>query len=824
MLTRIDLRGGKVAELETSPFEESEFEAARQSVREIIADVRSRGDKALLEMAKRFDGASIRDIAVPPAIISAAADSIPASVADALKEAAKRITDYQNSLLQPAHTHESGGITVTARSVPAESAGLYVPGGKAAYPSTVLMTAIPAKVAGVKKIAICAPPDASGEISPVTLAAAHIAEADAVYKLGGAGAIAALAFGTESVPPVDMIAGPGNIFVALAQQEVAGTVGVVSGFAGPSEVAVIADSTSSPEFTAADLLTQAEHGPSGRVWLISPSEKVLQRVEETLALLLAESPRQSEAEATLDSGGKSLLVDDLNAAVEAVNRLAPEHVQLMCAEAESLAKDVRNAGAIFWGNFSPAAIGDYIAGPSHVLPTGGTARFAGGLQATDFQKRLHTISVTPEGLAATIGAATTLAEAEGLAAHRDAMLARLEAPEMQKVARDLKHGNSQAGTGLSSLSSNLRLRPNVTALKSYHSPQLDVEVRLNTNESPYPPPEGFKEAVAEALASFAWNRYPERNAQSLSSALGEFHNLPSNHIFAANGSNEVIQTLLMCYGGADRKVAVFQPTYALHSHIAKSLSSELVVGERTADFNLDIDAATTLIKSEKPSVVFLCSPNNPTGMADAVDNIKAVLEQTASVGGLLVVDEAYAEFAPETALNLLDEDTPLAITRTYSKTWAMAAARLGYLLGSSQLVANLEKAALPYRLNSVTQVVGEIALRFQGEMSTRVAKIKAERDRISSGFEELSVHYWHSDANFILFRPDSEQSFAVNSADDISAGIPDGDPVWRRLVARSVLVRDCSSWPALPGCLRVTVGTPKENTRFLSALEDVLAK
>ena len=789
VLARIDLRGGKVAELKALPFEDADFGAARQSVREIIADVRARGDEALREMAKRFDGASIRDIAVPQAAIAAASDSIPDNVADALRQAAKRITEYQNSLLQPLHAYESGGIAVAARSVPVESAGLYAPGGKAAYPSTVLMTAIPARVAGVENIAVCVPPDATGEVSPVTLAAADIAEIDTVYRLGGAGAMAALAFGTESVQPVDVIAGPGNIFVALAQQELAGTVGVVSGFAGPSEIAVIVDSTASPEFAAADLLTQAEHGPSGRVWLISPSEEVLQQVEEALARRLAASSRQNEAEATLKAGGNSLLVDDLEAAVEAVNRLAPEHVQLMCAEAESLAENVRNAGAIFCGDLSPAAIGDYIAGPSHVLPTGGTARFASGLQATDFQKRLHTISVSPEGFTAASEAATALAEAEGLTAHRDAILARLEIPE----TRDLIAGIREQSDALSGPGPDIRLRPNVTALERYHSPQLDAQVRLNTNESPYPPPEGFEEAVAEALASLAWNRYPERNAQSLRVALGEFHDLPPSQIFAANGSNEVIQTLLMCYGGAGRKVAVFQPTYALHSHIAKSLASELAVGERTADFALDTDAAASLIKREKPSVVFLCSPNNPTGLADSSKAIAAVLEQTAAVGGLLAVDEAYAEFAPETALSLLDENAPLVITRTYSKTWAMAAARLGYLIGPSQLVSDLEKAALPYRLNSITQAAGEIALRYRDEMSGRVAGIKAERSRICSGLEEIGVHYWHSDANFILFRPDHDfpahefpaHDFSADAEDDALAGIPEGDPVWRRLAARS---------------------------------------
>lgn len=832
MLTRIDLRYENIDEFAVSTIETPALDGSRQTVREIISDVRNRGDAALRELAEKFDGAEIDTVAVPPAAISAAANSVPTKVTDALRVAANRITEYQRSQLQQPRTHVSDGIAVTARSVAVKSAGLYVPGGKAAYPSTVLMTAIPARVAGVENIAICVPPDASGEVSPATLAAAEIAGVDIVYRIGGAGAIAALAYGTESVDPVDVIAGPGNIYVALAQQEVAGIVGIASGFAGPSEIAVIADDTASPEFAAADLLTQAEHGPSGRAWLISPSEEVLRNVEEALAGQLAASPRRSEAEATLTEGGYGVLVEDLETAVEAANKLAPEHVQLMCADAENLAQSIRNAGAVLCGPLSPAVIGDYIAGPSHVLPTGGTARFASGLQATDFQKRLHTISVTPEGFANVGETTAALAEAEGLMGHRDAVLARLA--DLPPEASSEKAGFLEKPEASSKIGF---LRHNIVELKSYHSPQLDVEVRLNTNESPYPPPEGFEQAVEEAVGDSSWNRYPERNAQSLCAALGEFHDLPADRIFAANGSNEVIQTLLMCYGGAGRKVAVFQPTYALHSHIARSLSSELVVGERTPDFALDLEKTTSLIKRERPSVVFLCSPNNPTGLADSNESVAAVLEQTAAVGGLLVVDEAYAEFAPETALDLLSERNPLVITRTYSKTWAMAAARLGYLAGPSQLVADLEKAALPYRLNSVTQAVGEIALRFQEEMTIRVASIKAERDRICTGLDDLAVHYWHSDANFILFRADLSQMASqqasrqvppetppngASDTADILATIPKGDPVWRRLVSQSVLVRDCSSWPGLSGCLRVTVGTPDENSRFLSALSAVI--
>ncbi len=353
----------------------------------------------------------------------------------------------------------------------------------------------------------------------------------------------------------------------------------------------------------------------------------------------------------------------------------------------------------------------------------------------------------------------------------------------------------------------IEARADIALMAGYHSPQLDVRVRLNTNESPVPPPEAFTEAMAAAVRRINWNRYPDRAARELRARIAGLHGVDPGNVFAANGSNEVIQCLLLAFGGPGRAAATFEPTYALHSHLARVTGTALVQGRRRDDLGLDLDEAAVVIGRRRPAVTFLCSPNNPTGMTDDPGAVAVVLDRVAEVGGLLCVDEAYGQFSPHTALDLAGPDVPLAVTRTYSKTWAMAGARLGYLIGPEWVVAELDKVALPYHLDAMTQAAGVAALDHVEEMNRRVADLVAERSRLCAGLARLPVKVWPSGANFVLFRP---------------APVP-GAEVWRRLVDRSVLVRDCSSWPGLEGCLRVTVGTPDENDTFLQALEEILA-
>jgi histidinol-phosphate aminotransferase len=349
-------------------------------------------------------------------------------------------------------------------------------------------------------------------------------------------------------------------------------------------------------------------------------------------------------------------------------------------------------------------------------------------------------------------------------------------------------------------------RDDLHALTGYHSPQVDVDVRLNTNESPYAPPPAFVERWLDALRGVEWNRYPDRAATSLRSALGRFLGQPPERLLCGNGSNEVLQTLLLTYGGTGRAALMFEPTYALHAQIARGTGTRVIAGERGADYTIDAEEAVAVVRRERPSVVFVCSPNNPTGTVEPHATVERIAGAASEVGAVLVVDEAYGEFAPHSALDLVSDDRPLAVVRTYSKVWSLAGLRLGFVVAPSWLIAELEKVLLPYNLSVPTQVAGAVALDFAPEMQQRVAALVEERGRLFAALAATEhIDVCPSGANFLLFRVDG-----------------DAQDLWKRLLAHDVLVRDFSSWPRIEGCLRVTVGTPAENDAFLAALGEAL--
>ena len=387
------------------------------SAERIVDDVRARGDAALRECAERFDGFCPEELRVPSELLADAADRVDPAFLEALSRAACQIRDFhEREREQSWFATRPDGTILGVKVTPVASAAVYVPGGRAQYPSTVLMDTIPAKVAGVGRVIMLTPPQRDGSLSPYTLAAAALAGVDEVYAVGGAQAIAAAAYGTESVPAVEKIVGPGNAYVAAAKRYVSGDVGIDM-VAGPSEVCVLADATADPVVVAADLMAQAEHDPMASCYLVTCDAGLPARVEEALAALVPQSPRAEITRASLDDRGVIVVADSLDAAVDAVNVVAPEHLELHCADAMGLLGRVRNAGAIFVGAWSSEPLGDYVAGPNHTLPTGGTARFSNPLGVYDFQKRSSVISYTPEGLLADAPAAQTLAQAEGLWAH-----------------------------------------------------------------------------------------------------------------------------------------------------------------------------------------------------------------------------------------------------------------------------------------------------------------------------------------------------------------------------------------------------------------------
>jgi len=397
-------------------------------VEEIVATVRDKGDAALLDFTERFDRVSLtpRELAVTAGELAAAESAVGVTTMRALRYAAERIERFhRESAPRSWRMTDALGSRLGQEVRPLDRVAVYVPGGRAAYPSTVLMTVIPARVAGVKEIVLVSPPSADKSLNPAVLAAARVAGVTEAYRIGGAQAVAALAYGTETIRRVDKIVGPGNIYVALAKSRVFGDVGIDM-IAGPSEVVVVADASADPEWVAADLLAQAEHDPMARAVLLTPSRALVDAVAAATERQLAVLPRREIAGAALRSHGAFVLTRSLEEAVEVANLLAPEHLELQVADPDALLAQVRNAGAVFLGRYTPEVVGDYVAGPNHVLPTGGTARFASALGTEDFVKRLSVIQYAPAGLRDAGPHVAELARVEGLDGHGAAAAMRIE--------------------------------------------------------------------------------------------------------------------------------------------------------------------------------------------------------------------------------------------------------------------------------------------------------------------------------------------------------------------------------------------------------------
>ena len=392
-------------------------ESIVESAKAIVADVRANGDAAVREYCKRFDGVELESFRLPQEQIDAALENLDPAFVAALEKAAEQIRDFhRREVEQSWFTTRADGTMLGVKVTPLAAAGIYVPGGRAQYPSTVLMNAIPAKVAGVGRVVMVTPPQKDGLISPYTLAAAKLGGVDEIYMVGGAQAVAALAYGTETIPKVDKITGPGNAFVAAAKQVVSGDIGIDM-IAGPSEVCVLADATANPMVVAADLMAQAEHDPLAACYLVTCDAAFAAEVEAGIEVLVSQSPREEITRTSLASEGTIVVAADMASAVEAVNTVAPEHLELHCADAMGLLGSIRNAGAIFVGAWSSEPLGDYVAGPNHTLPTGGTALFSNPLSVEEFVKRSSVICYTPAGLLADAPATQRLAEAEGLWSH-----------------------------------------------------------------------------------------------------------------------------------------------------------------------------------------------------------------------------------------------------------------------------------------------------------------------------------------------------------------------------------------------------------------------
>jgi histidinol dehydrogenase len=785
-----------------------------ETVAAIIMDVRERGDAALIEYTERFDGVRLEphELRVSERTLRESAARAEQRVVEALREAIKRVREFHEHEREESWEIETtDGVRLGQRIMPLERAGLYVPGGTASYPSSVVMNVVPARVAGVERLVVVTPPRTLSE-NPVVAAALVELNVTEVYSVGGAQAIAALAYGTETLPRVDKITGPGNKYVAAAKKLVFGTVGIDS-IAGPSEVIIIADETARADFVAADLLAQAEHDEEASAILITTSETLAVEVAAQVEQQTRSLSRRTVIEKSLAAFGAIIVVNDLDAACALVNKLAPEHLEIIARDEDAVAARVRHAGAIFLGAHTPEAVGDYFAGPNHVLPTNGAARYSSALGVYDFVRRTTMLRYSPDELARTAKQIAALAASEGLDAHARSALIRIEdSLESGVWSLESKDKNSSlpSDSRLQTPDSRLdpleTIKPRVRELRAYTLTPDRASVKINQNENPWDAPARIKEESLRRLSERAWSRYPDFVPANLHERLADFAGWRADGVIAGNGSNELIQALLMVTVGEAKRVLISEPTFALYRQVTTVLGGEVLSVPLDDELKFDAAALMKAVREFEPEVTILCSPNNPTGRRISDSDLAALL---AAASGLVIVDEAYFEFSGHTVAPLLRQHRNLAVFRTFSKAMALAGLRIGYLLAAPELTREVGKAVLPYNLNVVSQTVAEVALEmYEAELKPLVERIIKERERLCVEMKKIEgLQPVPSQANFMVVRSRLEPGF-----------------VFRELLRRDILIRDVSKYPLLKDYFRASVGTPAENDLLLAALREIFTE
>ncbi len=766
----------------------------------ILERVRTEGDAALQALSLEIDrrplavlpGEEGLPLEVPASDIAAAAARVRPEVRAAIATAAGHIRAFHEAQLPREIVVETApGVRCIQRPVPIERVGLYIPGGTAPLFSTVLMLAIPAAIAGCPEVILCTPAGPDGNIAPEVLYAASYCGIRRIFCLGGAQAVAAMAFGTRTVPKVDKIFGPGNRYVTTAKQRVAGSTVAIDMPAGPSEVMVIADEQAQPAFVAADLLSQAEHGVDSQVMLVCPSrqkaEAVVAEVERQRALL----PRADFAAKALENS-RAVILDKLDDIVAFADTYAPEHLIVNTREPWTIADRVRAAGSVFVGAWTPESAGDYASGTNHTLPTSGWARSFSGVNLDSFLRKMTLQEISREGLQGLAPTITAMAEAEGLDAHARAVTTRLAA------AGSHADGGQPSGSfaetreyalspeGIPSVVNLVReniaqLAPYSTARDEYSGP---VGIFLDANESPYPT---------------GWNRYPDPHQKVLKEKISAIKGVPVQSIFLGNGSDEAIDLVfrVFCTPGRDNVVAI-APSYGMYSVAAAINDISLHTVLLGKDFSLPVEALAAATDS-RSKVLFLCSPNNPSGNAFPQEQLIEVIRR---FPGMVVVDEAYADFSTKgSLLPRLAELPNLIVLQTFSKAYGLAGLRLGLAYAHPYVIRLMSQVKYPYNINQSTQLLAMKAL--ETPIEPYVREILAQRERLVEELPKLPCvrKVWPSDANFLLVE------------------FSDANATYAHLLADGIIVRNRSRVPLCAGCLRLTVGLPEENDRLLASLQ-----
>ncbi len=773
----------------------------------IVEDVRMRGDAALRELTARFDGADLPTPWLGADEILAA--TVPDELARALERAATTIrrfhADQRNALRAERRVRTAPGVTAWRRWQPLERVGAYVPGGRAAYASSVLMVGIPARLAGVDEMIVATPPAADGSVAPSILVAARIAGIDRVLRAGGAQAVAALAFGTASVPRVDRIVGAGNAWVTAAKRLVADRVAIDLP-AGPSECVILADGGADPELVALDLLAQAEHGPDSVAIVVATDAELLDAVDARLLDAAAPLETGSRALETLERHGRAVLVRDLDAGVEVVNAVAGEHVSLQCADASERATRIRHAGAIFIGPWSPIAAGDYATGTNHVLPTGGAARAWSGIGVETFGRWVELQQLTTAGVREVAPIVEAIAAAEGLPAHAASVAAR--AARASATAPDDPHDllrRPEAVTPYPAEPSDELL-----AARAGIDPTQVVRADMNTLAG------GALPAVAAAFGSFDPRRaaeYGDLAYDRLRAALAAKLGVPAERIVPGAGADELIRLVSTAAVGPGDAVVIPTPTFAMFA-VEAQLTGARSISLPREDPACRQPVADIRVAAERESarLVWLCTPNNPTGDRYELDEVRQLAD---GLPALVCVDEVYLEFAedsigaaPEsTSTTRLQDALPnLLVLRSLAKSHGLAGARVGYLVVPRELAERFDAIRLPLSVGAPSEALALAALADEEAARERRREVIGARERLAAVLERLGCRVLPSVTNFVAFRPDRLDAATVDEA----------------LLSRGVAVRRYEHGP-MAGWLRATARLDPEEARLLTALEEVLA-
>eukprot|EP01116_Phalansterium_solitarium_P019845 TRINITY_DN5696_c0_g1_i1.p1 TRINITY_DN5696_c0_g1~~TRINITY_DN5696_c0_g1_i1.p1 ORF type:complete len:904 (+),score=412.83 TRINITY_DN5696_c0_g1_i1:4982-7693(+) len=748
--------------------------------------------------------------------LKAVFDSLPIEQQQVLQRTAHRVRvfaqaqrDSVSDLVVPVEGGKAGHDVV-----PVERAGCYAPGGRYPLPSSVLMTAITARVAGVKSVYVASPRPAA-----VTVAAAYVAGADALIRIGGPQAIAALAYGAGEIEPVDCIVGPGNKFVTAAKQLVNGLV-KIDMLAGPSECLVIADHTADPAIVAADLLAQAEHDPDARPLLISIGDRGLaERVDAELRRQLAVLPTRDVAAQALKNG-YAVLVKDIAEAVVVSDKIAAEHLELHVAQPQHLQRLVHNYGGLFVGTMSGEVLGDYGAGPNHVLPTGATARYSGGLSVFTFLRIRTWLDMSDvDKCQRLVEDVEALALLEGLHGHAAAARARLVPKKTQPTEP------AAAAAAVAPFDKSLLLRKDLAKLSAYTPIKpLDVVadeigvpieqlVKLDANENLYGPPEEVEAAMRQADVRI----YPDPGqtyfrrmlADYISGAVpnelfvGTSHNaaVTAEHIVGGSGSDDILDILIRLVD--PHTIVVNSPTFGMYSFLAKINKARVLDLPRDGSFNIDVDLLIKTVNNEAASLVFLASPNNPSGNVLPNDDVERILAGCPAT--LVVLDEAYAEFSEQSAMCLIGRYANLVVCRTLSKWAGLAGLRVGYSVQHADLATVMMGVKQPYNINCTADVAARAALQHSSKILRTVRLLRAERDRLG---QVLSKYSW-------LKPLPSRSNFVLVDVVGRSAALLAATLRWA-----GVLVRYWST-SRLQRYIRISAGRPQDTDKLLQVLDSL---